>query len=194
MHDMGAGSITDCVGQLTWVLFAGRGLELFSAVLEPQADSAWLKCLILKFCLFAQSSLHEAGPSQSESVSSVSDTFCSGQQPDSSTEAGRAEQPNPSMPSANQKPLSKKQRQKQNSRAAALAKKPADSSKSAVTLQAHSQDLAASAQFNGQHPDRQDMAVPAASETHAGAANGFSAHGALDTPSSEGTASSILHT
>ncbi len=157
---------------------AGTRLELFSAVFEPEADSAWLKCLILKFCLVAQSSLHEAGPALSESESSVSVTSC----PTQRTEASRPQKTSPSskMPS-NAKPVSKKQKQKQNSRAATLASRHSDSSKSSVSkeVQAEKPEL----QRRESAHSAKSMAVPATSEDQAVAANGFTARGMLNTAS-----------
>jgi len=173
-----------CSGPITCVqckccITAGTGLELFSAVFEPEADSAWLKCLILKFCLVAQSSLHEAGPTLSESESSVSVTSC----PTQHTKASRPQktsQPATSskMPS-NAKSVNKKQKQKQNSRAAALASRHSDSSKSSASkeVQAEKPEL----QQPDSAPSAKPMAVPAASEDQAVAANGFTARGMLNT-------------
>lgn len=170
-----------------WSYVAGRGLELFSAVFEPQADAAWLKCLILKFCLVAQSSLHEAGPSLSASESSVSVTP---QQDQHSEAVIRPTQPvlSSNMPSANTKPLNKKQKQKQNSRAAVHANRRADSPKSATSTaqKALKAEPTASVRSKSQHQSKQLMAVPAASEDQAAGANGFSAQGALGAPLSEG--------
>lgn len=164
---------------------AGRGLELFSAVFEPRADSAWLKCLILKFGLVAQSSLHEAGPSLSSSESPESVT----PQQDQQSEANSRATPSSKMPSTNLKSLSKKQKQKQNSRAALLANRHADSPKSAASTASKDikEDRTASVHSNNQHPSKKLMAVPAVSEDQAAAVNGFSTSGALVTPSSEGT-------
>ncbi len=165
--------------QIITGIIAGTGLELFSAVFEPEADSAWLKCLILKFCLVAQSSLHEAGPALSESESSVSVTSC----PTQHTEASRPQktsQPATSskMPS-NAKSVSKKQKQKQNSRAAALASRHSDSSKSSASkeVQAEKPEV----QWRDSAHSGKSMAVPAASEDQAVAANGFTARGMLNT-------------
>lgn len=174
-------------GNHAWSYVAGRGLELFSAVFEPQADSAWLKCLILKFCLVAQSSLHEAGPCLSASESSVSSTP---QQDQHSEAIIRPTQPvlSSNMPFTNTKPLNKKQKQKQNSRAAVHANRHADSPKSAVSTASkeHKAELTASVRSNSQQQSKQLMAVPAASEDQAAGVNGFSAQGALGAPSSEG--------
>ena len=166
---------------------AGRGLELFSAVFEPQADSAWLKCLILKFCLVAQSSLHEAGPSLSSSESSESVTPQQDQQSEANNKPRKATQPTPSskMPSTNHKALSKKQKQKQNSRAAVLANRHTDSPKPAAST-ASKEEHTASVRFNSQCQSKKLMAVPAASEDQAAGVNGFSAQSALGAPSPEG--------
>lgn len=154
---------------------AGTGLELFSAVFEPEADSAWLKCLILKFCLVAQSSLHEAGPTLSESKSSVSVTSYTAQH----TEASRPETllaaSSSKMP-ANAKTVSKKQKQKQNARAAALASKQSDSPKSLASKQLHAEKPVLETPNSTDTP----MAVPAASEDQSAAVNGFSANPVLD--------------
>ena len=171
---------------------AGTGVELFSAVFEPQADSAWLKCLILKFCLVAQSSLHEAGPSLSESESIVSLTSYQDQQSKASFKA-KLQTPSRKMSSSNQKPLSRgkgskaKQRQRQTSRAAAPVNRRSDSPKSTASTasQASKAEVSASTQSNRQR-SKLSMAVPAASEKQASAGNGFSGQGALDTSSPEG--------
>lgn len=174
---------------------AGKGLELFSAVFEPQAGSAWLKCLILKFCLVAQSSLHEAGPLLSESESSVSITSCSGQHSEANLKPQKAKLQTASsnMSSTNRKPLSKKQKQKQNSRAAANANSSSGSPTSAASAasKAAKQQGPPSVQSNGLRRSKKPMAVPAASENQTAAVNGFSAQAALESPSSEGKLSAV---
>ena len=89
------------------------------------------------------------------------------------------------MRATNQKPLSKKQKQKQNSRAAVLANKHSDSPTSAAST-ATKEEGPASVQSNSHRPSKKLMAVPAASESQAAAVDGFSAQGALGTPSPEG--------
>lgn len=89
------------------------------------------------------------------------------------------------MPSTNHKPLSKKQKQKQNSRAAELANRHTDCLKSAAST-ASKEERTASVHSNNQHQSKKLMAVPAASEDQAAAVNGFSAQGALGAPSPEG--------
>lgn len=157
---------------------------MFSAVFEPRADSAWLKCLILKFGLVAQSSLHEAGPSLSSSESRESGAPQQDQQPEANSRATS----NRKMPSTNQKPLSKKQKQKHNSRAALLASRHTDSPKSAASTASKDikEDCTASVHSNNQRQSKKLMAVPVVSEDQAAAANGFSASGALGAPSPEG--------
>lgn len=174
-----------CISRSSCSRVAGRGLELFSAVFEPRADSAWLKCLILKFGLIAQSSLHEAGPplSSSEFLSRTSTP-----QQDQQSEANNRATPSSKMPPSNHKPLSKKQKQKQNSRAALLANRHTDSPKSAASAASRDikEDFTASVHSNNQRQSKKLMAVPVMSEDQAAAANGFSASGALGAPSPEG--------
>ena len=83
------------------------------------------------------------------------------------------------MPSTNHKALSKKQKQKQNSRAAVLANRHTESPKSAAST-ASKEERTASVYFNNQRQSKKLMAVPAASEDQA--VNGFSAQSALGAP------------
>ncbi|DBA93021.1 TPA: hypothetical protein ACH3X2_003360 [Trebouxia sp. C0005] len=82
------------------------------------------------------------------------------------------------MPS-NAKSVSKKQKQKQKSCAAALASRHSDSSKSSASkeIQAERSEV----QQPDSAPSAKPMAVPAASEDQAVAANGFTAKGMLNT-------------
>ena len=59
------GCVTEVCG------FAGSGFELFSAAFEPQEHTAWLKCLVFKFCLIAQRPLDEANLTLSESERAI---------------------------------------------------------------------------------------------------------------------------
>ena len=169
-------------------MHAGSGLELFSAVFEPQADSAWLKCLILKFCLIAQSSLHEASATLSESESSVPHTSGQTQYTDSGSLPQKALQPtvNSRMPS-NNKAVNKKQKHKQTSRASAAKAPDSPSSSTRSIAASRPQPVSASQAQEPVQPARHinnKMAVPAASDEHKAAVNGFSGRGALDAASS----------
>lgn len=89
------------------------------------------------------------------------------------------------MPSTNHKPLSKKQKQKQNSRAAVLANRHTDSPRSAAST-VSKEERTASVHSSIQRQSKKPMAVPAASEDQASAVNGFSARGTLGGPPPEG--------
>lgn len=155
---------------------AGVGLELFSAVFEPQGDSAWLKCLILKFCLVAQSSLHEAGPTQSESESSVSVTSSPDQRKEANRQAGKTQLATGSKMPSNNKSVSKNKKANHTSRTSALSNKSSPKPTKSKELQ---QEGPALQQQSAPITDKA-MAVPAASEDQATATNGFTPKGMLD--------------
>lgn len=172
------------------VSFAGTGVAQFSAVFEPQADSAWLKCLILKFYLVAQSSLHEGSPPLSEAESSASYTSGRTHHTLSSTQQQQSIDPAASgtmLPK--NKSVNKNRKQKQTSRAPGGARTATDSFQSSPRVPAPQlrQSAGGSQQHNktkqpSAHSDS-TMAVPVASDDSK-AVNGFSARAVVDADSS----------
>ena len=154
---------------------------------EPQVDSAWLKCLILKFCLVAESSLHEAGPTLSESESSVSST--SGQthytKPTTEQHKTSKSQASSTMPPSN-KSVGKNKKQKQAPRSSATAKSKSDTQKSSAKSSREEQPASVHHQQASERSSahaHKAMAVPVTSDDHKAAVNGLSKRGALDVAS-----------
>lgn len=157
----------------------GSGFQLFSAVFEPQEHTAWLKCLVLKFCLIAQRPLDEASPLLPETELATKPCTTSSQSSDISTQSLQpSASSNMPEPENHGKAVNQKKKGKGRSQTSA----------SSVSSSAHAVDTApvqrqGSSQAASSHSEvssrrrhkaakHHSMAVPAAADSEAVTCNG----------------------